>query len=136
MLLTKARPMPGTAQRGHGAQGDAHQRGQTCGDHAQLCGGFHAVSDDVHHHAAPLLEGGAEVKAGHHVLQVGEVLLHQGLVKAVLGLQGGLRRRGDRLLAHEGAAGHRVHDEEGHRDDDPDRQNGKADSFQNIDQSF
>ena len=72
----------------------------------------------------------------HYVLKIGKVLLHQWLIQAVLGLQRRLGRRGDRLFPQERAARHGVHDEEGHRDDHPDRQDGQTDALQDIGQGL
>ena len=65
---------------------------------------------------------------------IGKILLQDRFVKSVFGLHGGLHRRSRRLFADERAARDGVHDEEGDRDNDPDRQDRQTDSFENVKQ--
>lgn len=121
-------------QRRDRAEHDAHDERAEGGDKAELGRDLHAVGDDVDDLTAALLERGAKVKAQDDITEIGKILLQDRFVKSVFGLHGGLHRRSRRLFADERAARDGVHDEEGDRDNDPDRQNRQTDSFENVKQ--
>ena len=116
-------------QRRDRAQHHADDQGQKSGNNSEPGRGLQPVANNIDDHTPALLKRGAEIKLRQNIAEIGDILLEEGLVESVFGLERRLSGLGNGLLAHERAAGNGMHDKKGDRDDDPDRQQRQADPF-------